>query len=41
MKILYNNFIHTNKISIHYDDEDYKNNLFNFIEKKLELNKNL
>jgi len=36
---LYNNFIDTYKISIHYDDEDYKNNLFTFIERKLELNK--
>jgi len=38
---LYNNFIDTNKISIHYDDEDYKNKLFTFIEKRLEYNKNL
>ena len=36
---LYNNYINSQKISINYEDEDYKNHLFNFIETKLELNK--
>ena len=36
---LYNNYINSQKISINYEDEDYKNQLFNFIESKLELNK--
>ena len=38
---LYNNYINSQKISVCYDDEDYKNQLFIFIENKLESNRNL
>ena len=34
----YNSYINTNKISDNYNDENYKDVLFNFIEIQLELN---
>ena len=34
----YNSYINTNKISNNYNDENYKNILYTYIEKKLELN---